>query len=119
VRRFARSFGECVPTALLGLCLRRDGGLFRRWLSWVERTRGRDVAACVGPAFPASVVEGAELAGSVWDAALEDWERDEWAEVDDFEELSSEVFRSRVGRRGYARKAFVVKTLGTGLAACP
>ena len=31
------------------------------------------------------------MAGSVWDAALEDWERDEWAEVDDFEELSSEV----------------------------
>jgi hypothetical protein len=37
------------------------------------------------------VVEGEELAGSVGDAALEDWERDEWAEVDDFEKLSSEV----------------------------
>jgi hypothetical protein len=45
----------------------------------------------VRPAFPASVVEGKELTGSVRDAALEDWERDEWAEVDDFEELSSEV----------------------------
>ena len=45
----------------------------------------------MGPAFPASVVEGEELAGSVWDAALEDWERDEWVEVDDFEELPSEV----------------------------
>ncbi len=43
------------------------------------------------PAFPASVVEGEELAGSVRDAALEDWERDEGAEVDDFEELPSEV----------------------------
>lgn len=42
-------------------------------------------------AFAASVVEGEELAGSVGDAALEDWEGDEWAEVDDFEELSSEV----------------------------
>jgi hypothetical protein len=37
------------------------------------------------------VVEGEELAGSVRDAALEDWERDEGAEVDDFEELPSEV----------------------------
>ena len=45
----------------------------------------------MGPAFPASVVEGEELAGSVRDAALEDWEGDEGAEVDDFEELSSEV----------------------------
>ena len=45
----------------------------------------------MGPAFPASVVEGEELAGSVGDAALEDWEGDEGAEVDDFEELPSEV----------------------------
>jgi hypothetical protein len=37
------------------------------------------------------VIEGEELAGSVGDAALEDWERDEGAEVDDFEELPSEV----------------------------
>jgi len=31
------------------------------------------------------------LTGSVRDAALEDWEGDEGTEVDDFEELSSEV----------------------------